>query len=170
MTTYIALLRAVNVGGTGKLPMAALKAMCCDAGFTHVETYIASGNVVFISKASEAKVKSDLEKRLRDYAGRAVGVVVRTASEMQAVLKVNPFPHTAPNYTYTIFLDAPPPRDTLDHATGLNGEEMRLGTREIYVHYGAGMGRSKLKIPAAKFGTARNMNTVAKLAEMASKL
>ena len=57
MTTYIALLRAVNVGGTGKLPMADLKAMCLDAGFTEVRTFIASGNVVFSSKTSAAKVK-----------------------------------------------------------------------------------------------------------------
>jgi uncharacterized protein (DUF1697 family) len=170
MTTYVALLRAVNVGGTGKLPMADLKAMCIDAGFTQVETYIASGNVVFVSKASEAKVKSELEKRLRNYAGKPVGVLLRTASEMQAVLKSNPFPKRAPNYTYAIFLDAPPPRDALDHATGVNGEEMRLGKREIYVHYATGMGKSKLRIPAAKSGTARNMNTVAKLAEMAAKL
>jgi uncharacterized protein (DUF1697 family) len=170
MTTYVALLRAVNVGGTGKLPMADLKAMCIDAGFTQVETYIASGNVVFVSKASEAKVKSELEKRLRNYAGKPVGVLLRTASEMQAVLKSNPFPKRAPNYTYAIFLDAPPPRDALDHATGVNGEEMRLGKREIYVHYATGMGKSKLRIPATKSGTARNMNTVAKLAEMAAKL
>jgi uncharacterized protein (DUF1697 family) len=47
MTTYIALLRAVNVGGTGKLPMAELKAMCIEMGFANVQTYIASGNVVF---------------------------------------------------------------------------------------------------------------------------
>jgi uncharacterized protein (DUF1697 family) len=170
MTTYIALLRAVNVGGTGKLPMAELKAMCIDAGFTSVETYIASGNVVFVSKASEAKVKAELEKRLRDYVGKVVGVLVRTAAEMQAVLKDNPFPKAAPNYAYAIFLDEPPPRDALDRASGVNGEEMRLGPREIYVHYATGMGKSKLKIPAAKSGTARNMNTVAKLAEMAAKL
>ncbi len=48
-------------------------------------------------------------------------------------------------------------------------EEMRLGEREIFVHYPSGMGRSKLKIPAATYGTARNMNTIAKLAEMASR-
>ncbi len=95
MTTYIALLRAVNVGGTGKLPMADLKSMCVDAGFTQVETYIASGNVVFVSKAAPAKVKSELEKRLRDYAGKSIDVLVRTASEMQAVLKANPFPEAA---------------------------------------------------------------------------
>jgi uncharacterized protein (DUF1697 family) len=47
---------------------------------------------------------------------------------------------------------------------------MLLGDREIFVHYGNGMGRSKLRIPAARLGTARNMNTVAKLAEIASKV
>jgi Protein of unknown function (DUF1697) len=55
MTRYIALLRAVNVGGTGRLPMTELKAVCCDAGFARVETYIASGNVVFESKATPIK-------------------------------------------------------------------------------------------------------------------
>ncbi|HEY0489493.1 MAG TPA: DUF1697 domain-containing protein, partial [Telluria sp.] len=53
MTTFIALLRAVNVGGTGKLPMTELKAMCEAAGFTNVRTYIASGNVVFDSALAE---------------------------------------------------------------------------------------------------------------------
>lgn len=170
MTRYIALLRAVNVGGTGKLPMSDLKTMCCDAGFTRVETYIASGNVVFESNACSAKVKSELEARLLAYAGKPVGVVVRTASEMQAVLKGNPFPKAAASYTVAIFLDEQPPSDALDHAVGKKDEEMRLGSREIYVHYGSGMGRSKLKIPAAKDGTARNMNTIAKLIEMAFRI
>ncbi|AMN39574.1 DUF1697 domain-containing protein [Rhodoplanes sp. Z2-YC6860] len=170
MAGYVALLRAVNAGGTGKLPMAELKAMCIDAGFTDVETYIASGNVVFESKAATAKVKAELEKRLRDYSGKSVGVAVRTAAEMQAVLKGNPFPKAAPNFTTVIFLDEPPPADALKHATGLNDETMRLGSREIYVHYPSGMGRSKLKIPAAKLGTARNVNTVTKLTEMVLKL
>lgn len=170
MTNYIALLRAVNVGGTGKLPMAELKAMCSDAGFAQVQTYVASGNVVFASKATPKKVKSTLEARLLAYAGAPVGVVVRTASEMAAVLKANPFPQAARNRTVAIFLDEPPPHDALALAVGMQDEEMGLGVREIYVHYGAGMGRSKLKIPAAKIGTARNMNTVATLAEMAGKL
>jgi uncharacterized protein (DUF1697 family) len=88
---------------------------------------------------------------------------------MAAVLKANPFPEAEPKYTYAIFLDEPPPRDALKHAVGRNDEEMRLGKREIFVHYGSGMGRSKLRIPAAKMGTARNLNTIAKLAEIASK-
>lgn len=167
MTRYIALLRAVNVGGTGKLPMSELKAMCGEVGFERVETYIASGNVVFDSKASEAKVKSTLEKMLRDYAGKPVGVTVRSGVEMQAVLKANPFAGREAKFTMAIFLDEAPPRDALKAATGIADEEMKLGTREIYVHYGSGMGRSKLKIPAARLGTARNMNTIARLADMA---
>jgi uncharacterized protein (DUF1697 family) len=168
MTRYVALLRAVNVGGTGKLPMADVKAMCLDAGFTRVETYIASGNVVFESKGA-AKVKAELEARLAAYAKKPVGVVLRTAAEMAAVLKANPFPKAEPKFTYAIFLDQRPPRDALEHAVGQSDEEMRLGAREIFVHYPSGMGRSKLRIPAAKTGTARNMNTIAKLAEIATK-
>ena len=65
MPTYIALLRAVNVGGTGKLPMAELKAMCAAEGFAKVATYIASGNVVFVAKQSAPKVKALLRGALR---------------------------------------------------------------------------------------------------------
>ena len=169
MTAYVALLRAVNVGGTGKLPMADLRTLCQDSGFTRVETYIASGNVVLESKAAASKVKSDLEARLLAHVGKSVGVVVRTADEMQAVFRANPFTDTEPSHTYAIFLDARPPVDALDQVTGQSNEELRLGHREIFVHYPSGSGRSKLKIPAAKAGTARNMNTIAKLAEMVSK-
>jgi len=170
MTKYVALLRAINVGGTGKLSMADLKAMCEDAGFAHVETYIASGNVVFESKASEAKVRSELEKRLHAHAGKAMGVVVRTAAEMAAVVKANPYPKASPSQVVAIFLDKLPPADVLDHAVHINDEKMRLGKREIFVHYPSGIGPSKLRIPAAKAGTMRNMNTIAKLAEMAEKV
>jgi uncharacterized protein (DUF1697 family) len=163
------LLRAVNVGGTGALPMAKLKAMCLDAGFTRLETYIASGNVVFDSNAAAARVKAELESRLRAHAKKPVGVVVRTAAEMADVLNANPFTKTEPKYTYVVFLDAPPPRDALDHAAGRNGEDIALGKRELFVHYPNGMGRSRLRIPAAKNGTARNLNTVARLAEIVAK-
>jgi uncharacterized protein (DUF1697 family) len=170
MNSYIALLRAVNVGGTGKLPMTELTAMCETAGFLKVKTYIASGNVVFQSKLSEAKVKATLEKTLEAYAGKPVGVMVRTASEMAAILAANPFPDAATNSTVAIFLDAAPPKDALDKISGQQDEKLALGLREVYVHYGAGMGTSKLKIPVAKQGTARNLNTVAKLAAMAGAL
>jgi uncharacterized protein (DUF1697 family) len=169
MTSFVILLRAVNVGGTGKLPMSDLKALCETAGLADIRTYIASGNVVCRSDKPAAKVKAAVEVALEAYAGKPVGVLVRSAAEMAQVLAANPFPDAAPNRTVAIFLHAPPPADALDKATGVQGEEMRLGQREIYVHYGDGMARSKLAIPAAKAGTARNMNTVAKLAEMAAE-
>ena len=169
MASLIALLRAVNVGGTGKLPMSELKAMCEELGFSDVSTYIASGNVVFASRKSEAAVKAALEKRLETYAGKPVGVLVRTADEMARVLADNPFPKLAPNRTMAVFLDRAPPADTLAGVRGQKDEKIKLGRREIYVHYGEGMGQSKLVIPAAKLGTARNMNTVAVLAKMAAE-
>ena len=170
MTAFIALLRAVNVGGTGKLPMSDLKQMCEDLGFTAVRTYIASGNVVFASRKSEAAVKAGLEKRLETYAGKPVGVLVRTAAEMAQVAADNPFPDAAPNRTVAVFLDRAPPPDTLAAVRGRNDEQIRLGRREIYIHYGDGMAKSKLVVPAAKTGTARNINTVAALAKMAADL
>lgn len=163
MKSFVALLRAVNVGGTGKLPMSELKAMCETAGFAEVRTFIASGNVVFKSAKSEPAIKAALEASLQRYAGKPVGVLVRSAEELAAVLKANPFPKAAPNRTVAIFLDKPPGAKALAEITGQAGEEVRLGKREIYVHYGDGMGKSKLKIKAAADGTARNMNTIAKL-------
>ena len=170
MTAYIALLRAVNVGGTGKLPMAELKAMCVAEGYSKVQTYIASGNVVFETGVSPATIKAALEARLDTYAGKPVGVIVRTAHEMMSVLTSNPFPKAAPNRTIAIFLDQPPKADALRDLRHIKDEELRLGAREIYVHYGDAMRDSKLVIPAAKLGTGRNMNTVAKLAAMAADL
>jgi uncharacterized protein (DUF1697 family) len=169
MASFVALLRAVNVGGTGKLPMSDLKDICEELGFGAVRTYIASGNVVFESRKSEAAVKAALEKRLQAYAGKPVGVLVRTAAEMAQVLADNPFPKAAPNRTMAVFLDRAPPADTLGGIRGQKDEEIRLGRREIYIHYGEGMGKSKLVIAAAKAGTARNMNTVAVLAKMAGE-
>jgi uncharacterized protein (DUF1697 family) len=133
---------------------------CC------AQTYIASGNVIFESRKSESAVKAALEAALQKYAGKPVGVLVRTPAELQKVVAGNPFPKKPTKWTVAIFLDAPPPAATLSTIRGANGEEVRLGKREIYVHYGSGMARSKLKIPAAVAGTARNMNTIAKLAEL----
>jgi uncharacterized protein (DUF1697 family) len=149
--------------------MAGLRSICVDAGFLRVETYIASGNVVFTSPANAASVKKALESRLLNYAGKPIAVIIRTAREMGAVLAANPFPRMEPKHTYVVFLDAPPPRDALACATGRVDEDMRLGPREIYIVYPTGMGRSKLRIPAARTGTARNLNTVAALVELSSR-
>jgi uncharacterized protein (DUF1697 family) len=69
-----------------------------------------------------------------------------------------------------VFLDDAPPADTLAAIRGRKDEQVGLGQREIYIHYGDGMAKSKLVVPAAKMGTARNINTVAALATMAADL
>jgi uncharacterized protein (DUF1697 family) len=167
MTNYVALLRAVNVGGTGKLMMTELRAACEGCGFKEVRTYVASGNVVFRTNLDEAAVQAKLEAALLGLAGKPVGVMVRTGAEMAAVLAANPFGSAAPNRTVAIFLSAPPPRRLLEGVTGQAGEQIAAGLREIYVHYPGGQATTKLKIAAASSGTARNMNTVAKLAQLA---
>lgn len=168
MTGYVALLRAVNVGGTGKLPMTVLAGMCEAAGFVHVRTYIASGNVVFRSDNTEDQIQSVLEDRLRAYAGKSVGVVVRTASEIADVLARNPFADSPGNRVSALFVDGPLPNDPLDGVTGAKSEQIRLGKREMFVLYPDGMATTRLRIPSEKHGTARNMNTIAKLASMAA--
>jgi len=170
MKAYVALLRAVNVGGTGKLPMSTLKEMCEKVGLKQVRTYIASGNAVFKSDAAEAEIKAALEGQLQVYAGKPVGVLVRSADEMVDVLARNPFSGQPGNRTVALFVDDPLPANALDNASGLAREQLRLGEREIYIFYVDGMADSRLRIPAGKTGTARNMNTVAKLAEMAAAL
>jgi uncharacterized protein (DUF1697 family) len=167
MPVFILLLRAVNVGGTGKLPMSDLMRLCEKTGFQAVRTYIGSGNVVAERDGSEAKAKAALEAELAAYAGKPVGVIDRTAVEMSEVAALNPFPDRPANRTVAIFLDHAPTPDS--EIKGQVNEEVRLGAREIYVHYPDGIGRSRLSIPAARMGTARNMATVAKLAAMAAQ-
>jgi len=163
---YVGFLRAVNVGGTGKLPMATFKDICKRIGFTDVQTYIASGNVVFTSDQSKKQVKEALEAELYDYAGKEVGVIIRTAAELKKVLDNNPFVKEKPNHTVALFLDKKPSASVLNPMTGQADEQFVLGLREIYVHYGSGMSRSKLKFPAQKIGTARNINTIRKMVEL----
>ena len=168
MTAFVGLLRAVNVGGR-KLMMADLKAVADKLGFDSARTYIASGNLLFTSSGSERKVKSALEAALTEHMGKTVGVMVRTAKEMAAVARANPFASEPGNRVVAIFLDEAPPADAAKMAKNVADERIALGTREIYVHYPSGQGRSKLRIPAAA-GTARNMNTVEQLAELAEEM
>jgi uncharacterized protein (DUF1697 family) len=95
-------------------------------------------------------------------------VLVRTAAEIAEVVARNPFPEAPGNRVTALFLDHPAVPALLDTVTGRVDEEIRLGQREIYVRYEAGMADSKLRISAARTGTARNMNTVAALARMAA--
>jgi len=166
----ILLLRAVNVGGTGKLPMSDLKAMCEAAGGEQVRTYIASGNVVLRSPRPGEALRSDLEARLAEATGAPIKVLMRTLAELETVLAENPFTDTDPARTLVCFLEGPPPADVCDAVRHRRDEEISPGRRELYMHYPSGIGTSKLVVPAAKTGTGRNLNTVRKLAAMAAGL
>jgi len=164
MTGWVALLRGVNVGGNNKLPMERLKAIGEAAGFANVRTYIASGNLVFASDESEDAIREKLDRLIEEEAGKKLGVIVRSAAEMAEVAKCNPFADQPGNRVVAIFADG---TLSLDGVRNRQTERLELGARAIYVHYPDGQADTKLVIPTAKDGTGRNMNTVAKLAEMA---
>lgn len=168
MTRYVALLRAVNVGGRGKLAMADLKRLCEDLGFCQVRTYIASGNVVFASDQEAASVRETLQARLASHMGKPAGVVLRTAEQMAAALRNNPFAGEPGQKVAVLFSETAYPEDVLDRVSGLGSEKLAVNGRELYVFYPDGMGRSRLVIASAAEATARNLNTVAKLAEISA--
>jgi uncharacterized protein (DUF1697 family) len=166
MARFAAFLRAVNVGGTVKLPMATLRAMCEAEGFTAVETYIASGNVVFATKFSRDQAKAKLEKQLAKHFGKSAGVFLHDADQLKAMIGNNPFPQAEGNRLMIILLAADPIRRMIEEAKNRHDEEIALGDACLYVHYPSGMGQSKLKIPGADQGTARNMNTIRRMLEI----
>ena len=169
MTNYVALLRGVNLGKR-QLKMDDLRRIATELGLEGPRTYIASGNLLFASASAEAALKHELESALADHMGAPVGVMIRTAQELGEVARCNAFADEPANRVVAIFLDEPPPNDSAERAKNVDGERIALGKREIYVHYPRGQGPSRLAIPAAAKGTARNMNTVAKLAELAREL
>ena len=163
MAVFVVFLRAVNVGGTGRLPMSDLRDLCRDCGFTNVTTYIQSGNVVLSSGLNRSQVRRKLESALRARMGKPVGVFIRTPAELAALIERNPFTQAAPNRLLVMFLDRAPQRGVLSDLAPPGREEVRLSGREVFVHFPDGMGQSKLKLPFAKDATGRNLNTVRKL-------
>ncbi len=168
MTSYVALLRGINLGKR-QLRMEDLRQVATELGLGSPRTYIASGNLLFTSDKGEKALKAELEKALAEHMGAAVGVMLRTATQMAEVADGNPFAKEPGNKVVAIFLHRAPPANTADQAKKVAGERIKTGKREIYVHYPDGQGLSRLVIPAAATGTARNMNSVAKLAEMAKE-
>jgi uncharacterized protein (DUF1697 family) len=166
MGSWVALLRGVNVGGNNKLPMETLRALAEGEGFGAVRSYIASGNLVFESDLGEAEIREKLETAIEREYGKRLGVIVRSGADMAAALARNPFPDMPGNKVVTIFTDGEVSAEGLRHQVD---EEVIAGKREIFAWYPSGQGLSKLVIPGGKDGTARNMNTVAKLAEMAAE-
>jgi uncharacterized protein (DUF1697 family) len=170
MTAYVAMLRAINVGGR-KLVMSDLKAIGEEMSLGSPRTFIASGNLIFTSSEAEEPLRERLEHRLSEHMGAEVPVLIRNASEMAAVAAGNPFEgEFEGNRVVAIFLNEPPQQDALSEAKNLKDERVALGKREFYVAYPSGMADSKLRIPAAAKGTARNMNTVSKMAQIAKDM
>lgn len=167
MTAYIALLRAINVGGSSVLPMRDLSALCEGLGFERVRTFIQSGNVVFRSRRPRQDVLQALEASLAERMEKPVDVILRTAEELRAALAGNPFSAHEPSRVLVMFLKRPAPEDLLQRLALPGAEEVRIDRQEIYIHYPDGMGRSKLKMPKDVVGTGRNINTVTKLVDLA---
>ncbi len=166
MPFYAAFLRAVNVGGTGKLPMSDLKLVCEELGFKKVRTYIASGNVVFEAKQPEEKVRALLEARLKDYAGKAVGAHVRTRGELQELLASNPFADVPGNRHHILLVDETPSDAMIAGAKFKTNERVHAAKRALHIHYPDGQGVSRLKVPGTEQGTGRNRNTIEKIIEL----
>jgi uncharacterized protein (DUF1697 family) len=169
MTSCVALLRAVNLFGRPLL-MTDLKRIAAEIGLGSPKTFIASGNLLFTSDRNERDLKADLESAIAGHMGKPIGVMIRSAREMAGVAAANPFAEQPGNRVVAIFLDDAPPKDAAREAKNVADERLALGRREIYVHYPNGQGQSKLRIPAAVAGTARNMNTIQKLAELAKEM
>ena len=166
MAIFIALLRAINVGGTGTLAMTDLKSLCEGLGLTDVRTYIQSGNVVFGCAWAEGHIKAAFETALLTRLGKRIDVLVRSATEMSTVLNRNPFPSAQGNKVSVLFFNQALKKAAVAAITIPDNEEIRLAGREVYVHYPNGMGRSKLKLSSLGIATSRNIDTVAKLVEM----
>jgi len=166
VTRYVAMLRAVNVAGTGKLPMAALKSIGETCGFESVRTFIASGNLLFESDLNEVEVAKRLAAKVDALFGKPIPLFVRSAAEMAQAAAGNPFTDDKPSRVMAHFIAEPPSAAMLADARDVAGERMALGPRLIYVSYGEGIGKTRLKLPAVRLGTARNLNSVARMAEL----
>jgi uncharacterized protein (DUF1697 family) len=175
VTTWIALLRAINVGTGRKVQMADLRALLTDAGAANVTTYIQSGNVVLDHAAtSEAALRRALEPRIAERFGFAIPVIARTPAAWRAAIDANPFPDADTGTLLVAFLQDEPvdpdALDAVDRAAFAPEDAMLLG-RELYLHLPDGMGRAKLPPVAGRavggVATARNWRTVLKLAQLA---
>jgi len=176
----IALLRAVNLIGSKSIAMADLRGLVEALGHADVQTVVQSGNVIFSTPSrSPAKLEAALEAAMTQHFGRETHVFVRTASEWQAVVAANPFEREAaedPSHLLVMPLRAAPTPAGLValRAAIPAGERVEARERQLYVYYPDGIGESKLRaeLIERKIGTrstARNWNTVRKIAAIASE-
>lgn len=170
---HVLLLRAINVGGTAKLPMADLRRMLEALGCTDVRTYIQSGNVALRAPARlAARLPAALEDAIEEERGFRRPVLLRSEAEIRAVLADNPFPDVEDHkQLHVAFLgDAPAPDRVIDPARS-PGDRFALRGRELYLHYPNGVGRSKLdnaylERALGTTSTMRNWRTVGALVDL----
>jgi uncharacterized protein (DUF1697 family) len=180
MTAWISLLRGINVGGHNAIRMAELRALYESLGFAPVESYIQSGNVVFgAGRASAGTLVGKIEAGIADTFGFDVPVILRSAAEMEGVVRDNPFlaEGADPTKLHVTFLAEKPTADLVArYASHVQGpDELRLVGREAYLHCPEGLGRTKLTptFMERAFGSAtttRNWRTVNTVLEMARAL
>jgi uncharacterized protein (DUF1697 family) len=185
MPTYVALLRAVNVGGTGKLPMADLRKLLAGLGFQNVETYIQSGNAVFDAPGSAAGVHKALAAALEKRMGKAVGVLLRTHDQLTRSIADNPFATEAAAdgaRVHAVFLSTPGPASAAAELNRVVAANPRRRDRfhfhgsTLYLHLPDGAADTKFTpavinraVGSAIEATARNWNTVLKLHQMSAR-
>lgn len=178
MTVYVALLRGINVGGHNKLPMASLRAVASGCGFGDVQTYIQSGNVVFTSRLGPAKAATALRDAILAESGVDSRVVLRTASDLEAVAASNPFLARGVDakllHVSFMYEESTPTLNAVD-AQVYAPDEVEVVGAHAYLHTPNGVGRSKLANDTMMKklgiqGTARNWRTVTTLAEMAAAM
>lgn len=181
MTAWVALLRGVNVGGGNRLPMADFRRSVESLGYDDVVTYIQSGNVVFRSDEPEATVVAGIRSALTEHHGLSIPVVVRAGRELADVAGRHPFAADGiePKLLQVAFLDRRPASKVLRTAGPDPDRWMPdrwvLDGRELFLAYPQGSARSKMTLeqferPWGVTATARNLNTVAKLAELAASI
>jgi len=176
MARFVALLRGINVGGRAKLPMAELRALCAELGWTRVETYIQSGNVVFEAGDEAGALEAMLEKALGKSFGFTPAVMIRSAAQWQEHEAANPFRQAAadtPNLVMMGLTKLPPAPEAAAalEARAAHGERVALAGCALWFHYREGVGSSKLSPAlidrlAGSPLTARNWRTVQKIGEM----
>ena len=182
MPILISMLRGVNVTGFNKIPMEALRQLYESLGLRGPQTYIQSGNVVF---RTDVKDLTALARRIEDAIekkfGFRPGVTVRTTAELKEVIRKNPFAKRKEiepaKLQVHFFLTVSPSAEMQGAILRLKGshpEELVFGSRELYIYFPDGQGRSKLW-PALdralkKSATGRNLNTVTKLLAIAEQM
>ena len=177
--TVIALLRGINLAGRNRIAMADLRAMLQDLGFDDPRTLLQSGNAIFrTSKPVDATLERTLEAACATQFDMRVDFFVRSAADLTAIIDNNPMPEPArkdPSHYVVVFMkEAPSASAIRELQAAIPGREtVRVHGRHAYVVYPDGIGPSKLT--SAIFdrtlrtsGTARNWNTVLKLAALAA--